>query len=402
MHSNQNNLFLISKIDNQPQFYFIEYLKFKLIDSKAIVISNNNLEETPNKYHFKAVLFINSIIKQKKEIQFNNIFINDLTSQFLNFIHSTYYFYKFVKKNNLYNHNIFSENLKLTLISFLLKKICMINKISFFNGDILPRNIYNSYFQKGYKPIRMIKNFLFIKITFFIKYICLKFSQVIIYSSKKVYNWDLKNFQINIDSKFHLIPNPNNFKLSKKFSLIRKKSLNIIYFGNLNINNGIEQIIDLSVMLKNNNHKFCITIVGGSSQLIDTYSKKILKLGLSKDFIFKGRVDNLFNMQTTKNQSFGIAPYFFDDTDIESYVDNGKINDYLSLCLPIITTNYAFRSEVITSHNLGFVSNDLNNIFNYLINIDSKTYDNLIRNILKYNSVNDYKVFLNDHQEIFY
>ena len=400
MHLNQDNLFLVSKIDNQPQFYFIEYLKSKSLDSKAIVISNNNLEETPHKYYFKATFYNNNTIIQKKEIQFSNIFINDLTSQLLNFIHSTYYFYKIVKKNNLYNCNIFSENLKLTLICFILKKINLIKKISFFNGDILPNNIYSSYFQKGYKPIRIFKNLLFIKSTFIIKYICLKFSQEIIYSSDKVRTWDSTHFNINIDSKFYLIPNPNNFKLSKKFSLIRKKSLNIIYFGNLNINNGIDQIINLSVMLKNNANKFCITIIGGSSQLIEIYSNKIFKLGLTKHFIFKGRVDNLFDIETTENQSFGIAPYFFNDINNESYVDNGKINDYLNLCLPIITTKYAFRSKDITNYNLGFVSNDINNIFSYLININSKLYDELIENVLKYNYDNDYKVFLDDHHQI--
>lgn len=111
---------------------------------------------------------------------------------------------------------------------------------------------------------------------------------------------------------------------------------------------------------------------------------------------------NLYGFQTEqetidiiiKNQiGYGLALY--ENTKEILCADPGKIKDYLSLGLPVITTNHHSMSKDIQEYNLGIILENINiELDKQIINLNSQDVEFIKSNIQNYTQNHSYKIIL--------
>ena len=143
--------------------------------------------------------------------------------------------------------------------------------------------------------------------------------------------------------------------------------------------------------LKYNGYNPKLTIVSSSSKTIFKkidfkYYKRNFKVK-TYNFLEEKPLKNVLN-----NSTFGMALYFFSEKNRKSNVMNGKVYFYLKHNLPVITTNYCSFARDINKENLGFCSNNIDKIYNYIIGMNNKEFNKTKKNILNFLKKNKYEL----------
>ncbi len=164
-----------------------------------------------------------------------------------------------------------------------------------------------------------------------------------------------------------------------------------MHLGNTAKSNGIIEIFKLMEKLKYNGYNPILTIISASS---NTIFKKIDFKKYKRNF--KIKTFNFLEEKDLKNvlsnSTFGMALYFFHEKKRKSNVMNGKVYFYLKNNLPVITTNYCSFARDINNENLGFCSNNLDKIYNYIIEMNNKKFNKTKKNILYFLKKNRYEL----------
>ena len=366
-----NSLFLVGRSDNPPYDTLHQFKK------KIPVLEIPFLKFNDKNYNFISYIKNNNKKKKLLKKKFNK-FIN---FQYIYFSYKS--LSKFLKKKKI--EYIFTENLNCFLISFLYK---LFNKdkfkIIFSDGDI----IFNNFFFKR-NLTNIIKNFLFYFILLNLKRIALSYSNFIFCSSKRLIHWNKINVLKNY--KFIFLPRVYNYKKCRLFSR-RKYTNNYLYIGNMSKKNGLDNIIEIASCLSKFKKNFTFHLVGGEHQQITYYKKKVAEYGLRNNFKFYGYLENGKKFKSIiKKTCVALAPYL-ETYNGKSYVNNGKMTDYLNFCLPIITTNYPLISNIIKVNKFGIVTNSKYKAVKYLLSIKKK-YASTQKNILNYTKKFNYPVY---------
>lgn len=174
----------------------------------------------------------------------------------------------------------------------------------------------------------------------------------------------INEYKIN-DDKIHVVPNGANTNVFSPM-IIKKEEMGlsekisyICFIGNITNWQGIERMIDVAEVIKNNMDDICFLIVG-DGVMRQQYSSEIKQRGLTNYFIFVGDVpyENVpkyinvcdYCITLKKNLRSGYSPT--------------KLYEYLSCGKPIIASNYSAH-KIIKYENIGLLvnENDINDVY---------------------------------------
>lgn len=121
----------------------------------------------------------------------------------------------------------------------------------------------------------------------------------------------------------------------------------ILFMGNIQAHQGIDLIIDAFGEVKKSRPNIVLEIVGRGPYL-ESAQNKVADMGLSSSVIFHGFIDDEQKLdEIFKRSIVGMALYHPELSSFTRLSDPGKIKDYLSAGLPVITTNvFPFSQEV--------------------------------------------------------
>ena len=126
----ENNLFLVSKLDNQPHKYFFKYfkskdLKFEIILVPTLIYENNSSFSSEYTFFYRNKKFIKKY--------FFRIIKNDYLKQFFSILTIFIFTKNILKKIYKKKPILISDNLILTSIGLILKNFNLVKKVIFLN-----------------------------------------------------------------------------------------------------------------------------------------------------------------------------------------------------------------------------------------------------------------------------
>jgi len=311
-----------------------------------------------------------------------------------------------IYKNKKLDYEKNSKTIRFIILSYFLsifKNIFIVNKyfndnnnyyigfncLNAFSGIILKKFLKIRidkviFFSVDYSPYRY-KSSLLNYIYQFLDKFCIKNADYCWCLSQNMIDAkNLKhNFNGNYDYKFKIVPMGywNINKINRQFNY------NFLYVGNIQVQQGLYQYIELAKILKQNNISFQFDFIGDGSDL-NMFKTVINNNSLSQHFKFHGYLNN-FNdvIEISKRASFGLAIYETskDYMKLINYTDSGKIKTYISLNLPFITNYEISNWDFYKKLNCSIIDDDLKKICNKLseINSNKNIYREVYENIQK-------------------
>ncbi len=184
--------------------------------------------------------------------------------------------------------------------------------------------------------------------------------------TKSVKNLFIRKYKVN-SKKITVLPSGSSIEVNRRIVKTLSKNLKIGYFGSLSKSKGINTIIKLSKIDKNNNYY----IFGGLKDEIQIlknknyaknlfFEKSVPYSSVSKEMI---EMDVLLMPYTEKVKSSG------DVDDISKYTSPLKLFDYLAVGKIIVTSDLEVLREVISNKNAFFVKN-FQNIYEWRMKIN--------------------------------
>ncbi|HSA83362.1 MAG TPA: glycosyltransferase, partial [Patescibacteria group bacterium] len=256
---------------------------------------------------------------------------------FLMFIQTFFYSHKVTKKYGKFDI-FFTVNAFSGCIGLLLKKFLLVKKTVFWVWD---------YFPLSYPDWRM-------KLARWVYWQfdkpCMQYSDRIIFTNKKLSTLRKKAGIIKSKSKPTIVPLGTNVQ---KVIIRERKKIVIGFLGMLKASQGIDALIDnLPHVIKHIPHaRFEIIGSGPEEQRLKEKAKKY-----GKYIIFHGFIENQNKIEKiTKNWTIGTALYTPDESNESYWGDPSKIKIYISLGIPVITTNVSHFSDEITKAKAGKV-----------------------------------------------
>lgn len=151
--------------------------------------------------------------------------------------------------------------------------------------------------------------------------------------------------------KYSIVPIGTNPLKSK--NILTQKKLNFVFFGVLKKSQGLEFFLKNSKIIKENFQKVELNVVGSGP---DEKFFKSLARAQNLKTKFHGYVPNDKKLAAIiRKANIGIATYVPDESNVSYYGDPSKIKTYLSLGVPVITTNVFVFSKEISSAKAGIV-----------------------------------------------
>ncbi len=143
---------------------------------------------------------------------------------------------------------------------------------------------------------------------------------------------------------------PETLKLADSFVSNRSEiSVNeIFYLGSITKERGFEVTLDTMEILKSNNHKVKIHMVGRYSE---AQKQEIKDRGLEDVVILHGYMKLMEGYKLSRESKVGISILEPIDNHIQSY--STKIFEYMAIGLPVITSNFELYRNVVEKHECG-------------------------------------------------
>lgn len=124
----------------------------------------------------------------------------------------------------------------------------------------------------------------------------------------------------------------------------------VLFMGNIQPHQGIDLMLDsfLEVQIR---YPHLILEIVGRGPYMEAAQKRVLEMGLLDSVVFHGFVDNEKKVdEILKRSLVGMALYHPELSSFTKLSDPGKIKDYLSAGLPVITTSvFPFSGEIAKS-----------------------------------------------------
>jgi glycosyltransferase involved in cell wall biosynthesis len=201
-------------------------------------------------------------------------------------------------------------------------------------------------------------------------------SQIIIEHEKKHIN---KSLVLTIPLGIH----------TQKIAPYKPDSRQILFMGNFKEGHNLRLLVNVFAKLSPDYHLHLI----GKGNLYQEI-EKIIQPASSNITLYGFQDEQQIQELVVKHHiGFGIALY--ENTLEISCADPGKIKDYLSLGLPIITTPYPSISKDIQEYNLGLVIQDNEeSLYTTLIHIDENNMNKFAKNIIRYTQQHSYAKIL--------
>lgn len=173
----------------------------------------------------------------------------------------------------------------------------------------------------------------------------------IIYLSKKVYEFYLKDLSISRNNLFKIM-SPTNSNYFKKKNIYNRKIINICSVSGIISVKDTETFLNVAkeVLRKNNNINFFFAGIGTKSE--KKYYRKIMRIYLTMEKKFKKRIFFLGEKSNIKK--------LLNDSDIFLFTSKSEggpiaVWEAMSMKLPVVTTNVGGTSEFIRNGYNGFV-----------------------------------------------
>jgi len=183
-------------------------------------------------------------------------------------------------------------------------------------------------------------------------------------SYSKIYNYKGKSVTVVLN-----LPENNSFKY---FINSDRAENGIFYIGGVSNERGLDVTIKALKILKKKREDFYMHYIGAISEA--TLAKTNIK-GIENNIKFYGRMDLMEGYSLSKKCKVGLAVLKPINNYIESYPT--KFFEYMSIKLPVITSNFTLYKNVIETYNCGYCINpfsaeDLANKIDILLNDKEK------------------------------
>ena len=167
------------------------------------------------------------------------------------------------------------------------------------------------------------------------------------YSYESIYKKKISNYVV--------ILNMPKIDFFNKFIVEDRNSNNIFYIGGISNNRGLDVILEALAILKKRKIKFKMFFIG------DYYNLDIKSVvpGFLKDSVFfLGRKNLSEGYEISKKCKVGLAVLKPVGNYVTSYPT--KIFEYMSIKLPVITSNFTLYEEIVSNNNCGICVNPIN------------------------------------------
>ena len=240
-------------------------------------------------------------------------------------------------KVDIYHANDLDTLLANYLAAIIRRKPIVYDSHEYFTG--VPE-IQNKKLVK--KVWQTIEQFIFPKLKHIITV-----NQSIAQLYKEEYNKDLRILR-NVPNKIE------TFKLKSKSELkiAEDKDIIITQGTGININRGIEELIEAMQYLNN----VCLIIIG-DGDVIPQLKKRTLELKLENSIIFKGRMPYHEMMQYTQHAKLGITIDKDTNTNYKYSLPN-KLFDFIHAGIPILASKIIEVEKIIKKYQIGLFINN--------------------------------------------
>lgn len=213
------------------------------------------------------------------------------------------------------------------IAGIILKKIRLVDKVVYYTIDYMP---------KRYKNV--ILNFVYHKFDKF----CVRYADdtwnvgTTMGQARETYN----HMDQKIYSKQYILPIGIWLDKIKPLSFDKVNKYKLVYIGGLKHIMGVDLIIDAMPKLVKKIPHIRLDIIGGGIDE-DNLKYRVRQLKIEKYVIFHGWIRERKKIQAiASDAALGIATFNTDERSIEiKNADPSKVKEYLSMGLPVITTN---------------------------------------------------------------
>lgn len=245
-----------------------------------------------------------------------------------------------IRNYGKYDYFIGSESVN-TLIGIILKKIGIVKNVIYYVIDLGPDRYQNKIINYFYLKLDKICSY----------YSDFTWNNSFGYEKLRLnefkYNLNLISRQINLSYGIDL----DNIEILPSDRLHNQ----IVFNGSIDIENGIELIIEAAEKVIKEIPDIKFKLIGGGLQE-NLAKEKIRKLKLEDYIEITGY---FFDREKIRNEfcrsKIGLAPYPLIKGSIKPYGDPIKLREYMACGLPIITTNITCLSQEIKNYPLGII-----------------------------------------------
>lgn len=207
------------------------------------------------------------------------------------------------------------------------------------------------------------------------------FDRVAMYSSKVIFlnqrlaGLNMRSKIIGKGVEFSVVPiGTNTLKRRKRYSNVNT-SLDICFLGVLKKSQGLDFILEAEIDLIKRIPNIMLHIIGGGPDL-EYYKNKFKNSKLK--YKFYGKLSDPAVDRVMVKSAVGLATYVPDRSNVSYFGDPSKVKKYLSLGVPVVTTDVFDFSKMISHHKAGFVVKygDVSSFVNAIkkINLNYKKY----------------------------
>lgn len=247
-------------------------------------------------------------------------------------------FYSYWLKNKFGKIDIyFSVNAFTAWVGNILKKIGLVKKTVFWIWDYYP-------------PIHQSK------IITLIRYIYWQFDKIGIHADKVAF---VSNKLYQLRKDMGIIPDNLNHLIipigTDKFSKIPQRKINPVtlgFIGVLKKSQGLDVVFNSGQKLAKVFPKIKFEVIGSGPD--EKYFKLRARKSPVKTKFYGYLAGESFN-DVLRRCTIGIATYIPDPSNVSYYGDPGKVKRYLSLGIPVITTNVSEFSKELVKNNAGII-----------------------------------------------
>lgn len=243
------------------------------------------------------------------------------------FLYTAYLYLKYGKFDYYFTVNAFTA-----WVGFLLKKLNFVDKTVYWIWD---------YYPPHHKS----------RIIVFMRWLYWQFDKVssksdrLLFLNKRLISLRQSSGVLNKKAKYLIVPiGTNPINISTKKPKKENGWLKLGFLGVVKKSQGLELPIDGSNKVIKYFPRVKLEIIGSGPDS-DYFKKTQGKTGLKMNF-YGYLPDNKIDLLLS-NCDIGLAPYIPEKTNVAYYGDPSKIKRYLSLGLPVITTNvFSFANEI--------------------------------------------------------
>lgn len=156
----------------------------------------------------------------------------------------------------------------------------------------------------------------------------------------------------------------------KRCRYFPKDTRNFLFVGNLKSGHNLSKLLDVFGTIAKSDYRFHLTLIG-KGNLEGELREKIALASIGSNISMRGFVRESEIVSEISSGAYAAGIALYEDTPEVRAVDPGKIKDYLSWGLPVITTPFNPISKEISSRDIGYVvlRDDVESLMKFFLGI---------------------------------